>query len=295
MKANNVYWCDIYWHCNDFELASMTEFVGECVSSEETFMLCRIPGVFRLFQGCPEVSHTVMATTTVELLSDSNPRLKIAGILSHHDRVPGGQQSTGAPTHIVYAHKANRELRWSATDVGCALQQQRDVSIPNNVVELCPDCFKGCESLRRVTFGSSSALERIGVECFAYSGVEDVCIPNSVRELCDCCFKWCKSLRRVTSGASSALERIGDSCFAGSGIEEVSIPDSVRELCDRCFQSCSSLRRVTSGASSSLERIGISCFAFSGVEDVRLPDRVRMLCNRCFSWCKRLLNPLFRE
>ena len=41
-----------------------------------------------------------------------------------------------------------------------------EVSIPDGVRELCDDCFSGCGSLRRVNFGSSSSLERIGVECF---------------------------------------------------------------------------------------------------------------------------------
>ena len=158
-------------------------------------MLGRIHGAFRSVQGCPEVRHAVMATTTVEMLSNSsNRRLKIAGILSHRDPVPGDQQSTGAPMYIVYSHKANRELRWSATYVGRALQQQREMSIPNNVVASCDHCFEGCRSLRRVTFGSSSSLERIGVACFADTGVEDVGIPDTVRELCDRCFSWCKRL-----------------------------------------------------------------------------------------------------
>ena len=69
-----------------------------------------------------------------------------------------------------------------------------------------------------MTFGSSSSLERIGVECFQESGVEDVSIPDGVRELCDRCLSWCRSLRRVTCGSSSLLERIGNACFVGSGV-----------------------------------------------------------------------------
>ena len=39
-------------------------------------------------QGCPEVRNAVMATTTVELLSDSSNRtLEIAGILPRHGSV----------------------------------------------------------------------------------------------------------------------------------------------------------------------------------------------------------------
>ena len=107
-------------------------------------------------------------------------------------------------------------------------------------------------------------VERIGVPCFEWSGVEEVSVPNSVRELCEGCFKACRRLRRVTFGPSSSLERIGFEAFGavqgfgnqGCGFEEISIPDSVCELCDGCFKWCESLCRVTFGPSSSLERIG---------------------------------------
>ena len=46
-----------------------------------------------------------------------------------------------------------------------------------------------------MNFGSSSALEWIGVSCFDGSGIEEVSIPDGVRELCDRSFeggdKWC--------------------------------------------------------------------------------------------------------
>ena len=95
-----------------------------------------------------------------------------------------------------------------------------EVSVPDGVRELCDGCFKGCWRLRRVTFGPSSSLERIGVEAFGAvrpegfgqstpCGLEEISIPDGVRELCDGCFKGCSRLRRLTFGPSSSLERIG--------------------------------------------------------------------------------------
>ena len=75
--------------------------------------------------------------------------------------------------------------------------------IPDGVREFCDRCFNECKSLRRVTFGSSSSLERIGDSCFDFSGVEEVSIPDGVRELRDRCFKGCESLRWMTFGSSS--------------------------------------------------------------------------------------------
>ena len=129
-------------------------------------------------------------------------------------------QDDSVPIYLVGAERSGVLCRddWIAF-----LGEKVAVSIPNNVSDLCDGCFKRCKSLRRVTFGPSSSLERIGVSCFEESGVEEVSVPDGVRELCDGCFKWCESLRRVTFGPSSSLERIGVSCFEESGVEEVSV------------------------------------------------------------------------
>ena len=104
------------------------------------------------------------------------------------------------------------------------------VCIPDSVRELCDYCFKGCKSLRRVTFGSVSSLERIGASCFEATPLKKVSIPNSVRELCDRCFKGCESLACVTFGSSPSLDRIGDCCFEGTQVEDLSIPDSASDV-----------------------------------------------------------------
>ena len=198
-----------------------------------------------------------------------------------------------------------------------------EVSIPNNVSGLCIDCFKGCSRLRRVTFGPSSSLDRIGASCFEETGVEEFAVPDSCRELCDRCFKGCSRLRRVTFGPSSSLERIGveafgalekekmvymerpqkETVFTPCGLVEISIPDSVRELCDGCFRGCENLRRVTFGPSSSLERIGVEAFGAvrdfrgdlttCGLVEIHIPDSVRELCDGCFKWCKSLRRVTF--
>ena len=57
-----------------------------------------------------------------------------------------------------------------------------EIEIPDSVRELCDRCFYRCSSLRRVIFGASSSLERIGVDAFpehiewnrnVISGLED--------------------------------------------------------------------------------------------------------------------------
>ena len=241
-------------------------------------------------QGCPEVRNAVMATTTVELPSDSSNRtLTIARmfVVPFPYHVQEGEEELEqqfTPMYLVYAP---RQPRWMRSTWRCrASQQLRDVSIPNNVRGLCNRCFYDCKSLRLVNFGSSSSLERIGDSCFEGSGVEEVSIPDSVRRLCDRCFYGCKSLRRVNFGSSSSLELIGDSCFADSGVEEMSIPDGVRQLCDDCFKWCGNLRRVNFGSASSLERISARCFAGSGLVDFAIPSTVGTIGGGAFGECR---------
>ena len=84
-----------------------------------------------------------------------------------------------------------------------------EISVPDSVRRLGGFAFYRCSHLRRVTFGPSSSLERIGYSCFAMSGIKEIAVPDSVRELRYGCFEGCWSLRRVTFGPSSSLERIG--------------------------------------------------------------------------------------
>ena len=87
-----------------------------------------------------------------------------------------------------------------------------------------------CKSLRSVTFGALSKLERICAYAFYGTSIESLSIPDNVVELYKKCFYVCKSLRSVTFGTLSKLERICAEAFYGTSIESFSIPDSVVEL-----------------------------------------------------------------
>ena len=171
------------------------------------------------------------------------------------------------------------------------------MSIPDSDFELCDRCFKGCKSLCRVTFGSSSSLELIGIQCFEGCNLIEFEIPGTVgsiggRVFCNCPLPRgviCRDGCRFCVFDGFILSRDCYRCFCSYGIlSSVCIPDSVRELCDRCFGGCKNLRYVSFGSSSSVERIGAYCFKRSGVEEVDIPDSVCELCDGCFKGCKSL-------
>ena len=194
-----------------------------------------------------------------------------------------------------------------------AFKEIQHIYVPDSVRELCEDCFNGCSGLRRVTFGSSSSLERIGDSCFRCSGLEEVSIPDSVRDLGKSCFGLCTRLHRVTFGSSSSLERIGinafetkvfgaDGCYWSCQLVEITIPDSVRELSRGCFAACASLRYVRFGSSSRLEKIGAEAFKAHGglrvfvesrIVEIHIPDSVRELSDSCFKGCRNLRRVIF--
>ena len=120
---------------------------------------------------------------------------------------------------------------------GCPLEE---IFIPGGVRELGDRCFSGCHSLRRVMFGSSSRLERIGVEAFSWTKI------------------------RFTSGAKRGKQnpRRRRLLVLGCLLKDIFVPDNVREIGDRCFSGCRCLRRVVFGSSSRLERIGVEAFSW---------------------------------
>ena len=208
-------------------------------------------GALVLVRGCPEVQSAVMASTTVESLSNpSRLRWDITSIFASDAHEQNEPEVTGTPKYFAYACKFDH--------------------------------------FRRETFVPSSSLERIDSEAFRVvpngyhqntpCGPVEIRIPDCVREMCEGCFQGCENLRRVTFGPSSSLKRIGASCFKNTGVEYIVIPDGVRELCEGCFQGCGCLWRVTFGPASSLERFGASCLKAPGVDEVLIPDGVREMC-----------------
>ena len=155
-------------------------------------------------------------------------------------------------------------------------------------------CFRWFSHLRRVTFGPSSSLERIGVSCFEWSGIEEVFISNSVRELCDRCFERCSRLRRVTFGPSSSVERVGGLCFCGCSLVEFKMPASVRAIGGGAFSECASTGGIVCRDGCCFRAIDglvlsddcTRCFCSYGIlSSVCIPDYVRELCDGCFAGC----------
>ena len=110
---------------------------------------------------------------------------------------------------IYWACTKENENALCCTGYNSSGKQAQDVSVSNIVRELCDERFKWFQSLRRVTLGSSSSLQPIGVSCFFFASVEHVHIMDSARELCERRLKWCQRLHCLIFSSFSSLEWIG--------------------------------------------------------------------------------------
>ena len=102
-----------------------------------------------------------------------------------------------------------------------SVSKLQSVAIPNGIRCLFDECFYQCENLSRVTFSSSSSLERIGKLAFSCTGLLEISLPDSVRELGSGCFSNCYKLSRVAFGASSLLEHIGPRWIDNTKVNEI--------------------------------------------------------------------------
>ena len=163
----------------------------------------------QFMQKAPELAvlkPTAIVSTILDSLTDSSGRKwETCAILEHTDQVQEEDQAAESQRCLTCACRCCSRFHWGVPDPTGGRRHFQEISFSNSVRELSDKCFRGCRNLRRVRFGSSSSLERIGISCFEWSAVEEVSIPDSVRELCHSCFSKCHRLRRVMFGSSSSL------------------------------------------------------------------------------------------
>ena len=103
---------------------------------------------------------------------------------------------------------------------------RRNITIPDGVVELAPECFINCSNIRNVT------------------------MPNTVRRIGKDCFFGCLNMGSII--LSESLEEIGSWAFADcNNLKEIIIPEGVTSIKKQTFGWCYALSKVTLPASIS--------------------------------------------
>ena len=155
----------------------------------------------------------------------------------------------------------NNGTEYSVTKIGeYAFQGSAvtSVSMPECIISIDYNAFKGCQNLESVT------------------------LPESLTTLGSYAFYSCKLLKTIK--IPSGVTAIPSSCFYEcSSLESVTIPEGVTTIGECAFQSCN-LNALT--LPESLEKIGI--YAFSGnqsLKSVNIPAKVKTIESNAFHNC----------
>ena len=137
------------------------------------------------------------------------------------------------------------------------------VTIPDSVVMIGTDAFKGCYNLSRIKL--SANLEKIGHSAFVSAGIRSagisqITIPAKVKEIESYAFWGCK-LTDITFEQSSQLTTIGNSVFASNHVlSSIEIPNNVTSIGWNAFAYCEKLENVTFAPGSQLKTVGENIF-----------------------------------
>ena len=173
--------------------------------------------------------------------------------------------------------------------------------------------FKGCSSLKTVTFEKGSQLKTIGgnynnpnyngafSDCTALTSIE---IPASVETIEKVAFSGCSKLATVTFEKGSQLKSIGGGKSLGAfmdctALTSIEIPASVETIEAAAFSGCSSLKTVIFEKGSNLKTIGNAAFyGFFGkcpITSIEIPASVETIEQEAFKGCSRLATVTFEK
>ncbi len=123
------------------------------------------------------------------------------------------------------------------------------ITIPANVTGIGAYAFRGCASLKTVTFEGESKLEAIGEHAFDNcTSLTSIMLPLGLRAIRSSAFDNCSALTSVTFGermgglilidpTASSLESIGNFAFSFTQLKSFVIPKTVTEIGYGAFES----------------------------------------------------------
>ena len=199
------------------------------------------------------------------------------------------------------------------------------IEIPASVETIEAAAFKGCRSLKTVTFEKGSELKTIGggyyfsdsYGAFSDCPITSIEIPASVETIGAAAFKGCRSLKTVTFEKGSELKTIGggyssDSYYYGAfsncPITSIEVPASVETIEAAAFKGCSQLATITFEKGSKLRTIGggyyfsdssdsyyYGAFSDCPITSIEIPASVETIEAAAFIGCSELATVTFEK
>ena len=182
-----------------------------------------------------------------------------------------------------------------------------DVTIPENLTEVCENVFSACSSLKKLTI--PNGITTINTKAFyGAANLIDVTIPESVTSIGVSAFSFCRALTEIS--IPSQVSKIEDYTFYGSqkletvdlpsGLTEIGkyafydctfltnieIPDSVNEIEEWAFHGCSKLRSIRIPAN--LYTLKPYVFSNTGISNIEWGNRLFSIQEHAFDDCGNL-------
>jgi hypothetical protein len=265
------------------------DFLGFTLTAEQTQI---IPAGLqsigeRAFSGCSSITE-ILLPSSVEVIGkeaiSSCPNLRSISV------APGNSRYSDADGVLFDSGKTRLIL----------YPQKRDGAyvVPDGVLEIAEEAFKGCSLLSQVTLPSSAAA--IGPRAFQNcSALADIRLPGGIKTIDREAFSGCRSLGAFTLSGGGGNFLVKDGVlFDRSGALLIrypqakagryQIPQGVTAIGDGAFYGCEKLEDILLG--SGLGRIGSRAFedCTALTEAIQVPDTVSYIGDRAFAGCTGL-------
>lgn len=146
------------------------------------------------------------------------------------------------------------EIKSGAFSGNHQLQQAR---FPASLEKIREQCYKDCNSLKKVIFAHGSRCREIPEGVFeGCVYLSKLVLPDKIQVIGERAFYKCKDLKEVHF--PETVLRIGERAFYSCGIEDLQLPEGLQELGDGAFFKCNSLKSVV--LPSSVQKIGQKAF-----------------------------------
>ena len=167
-----------------------------------------------------------------------------------------------------------------------------EANVPEGVIAIGPDAFRGREDLVRVRL--PSGLTKIGRGAFwGCSGLETIDLPDHLESVEDWAFYGCTALRSISFPPSTL--HVGECSFRGcTRLEEAILPNALTEIGVSAFEGCAALRHIQ--FPRHLRRIGENAFrGCTALESPDFPEDLSILGDRAFWGCESLTELRFPD
>ena len=174
----------------------------------------------------------------------------------------------------------NNGTEYSVTTIGESAfkgSAVTSVSMPEGIISIDYNAFKGCQNLESVTLPES--LTTLGSYAF-YSCklLKTIKIPSGVTAIPSSCFYECSSLESVT--IPEGVTTIGECAFQSCNLNALTLPESLEKIGIYAFNSNSSLKSVNIPAK--VKTIGVQAFSYCGLTDLVISEGVQTIGDYVF-------------